>query len=336
MVSLKDIAQIVGCDTSTVSRALNDSKEVSDETKMAIKKIAKELNYTPNYSARALVGKGMNTIGVVVPEFSSNHFAQLIGYIEMILKQNNFFLFVGISHHQLANEIECINNMLSRGVDGILLAFPIYSKLQEFLMKIREKSNIPIVTTQPQASLSEIDCVMVDDDYGYDLLMKHIANRGHKDLGFVGDRISTNLRLGPCLRAAEKYGMKLDKKHIVIEKPMYEKGGYVAMSKLLEQPGPLPTAVIASYDDIAIGAAKAILDHNLRIPEDISICGYDNIKESAYLACPLTTIAPPYFEMAQLSTKMLLEQIRTKEQKPRQHIQLNPSLVIRDSIAKIK
>jgi LacI family transcriptional regulator len=336
MISLKDIAQIVGCDTSTVSRALNDSKEVSDETKIAIKKIAKDLNYTPNYSARALVGKGMNTIGVVVPEFSSNHFAQLIGYIELILKQNNYSLIVGLSHHHLANEIEAINNMRSRGVNGILLAFPIYSKLQEFLTKIREDSNIPIVTTQPQASLSEIDCVTVDDDYGYDLMMKHISSCGHKNLGFIGDKISTKLRLTPCLRAAEKYGMHFDKKNIVIEKPMYEKGGYVCMSKLLEQPGPRPTAVVASYDNIAIGASKAALDHKLRIPEDISLCGYDNIRESAYLACPLTTIAPPYFELAQLSTNMLLEQIRTKEQRPRQHIQLNPSLVIRDSIAKIK
>jgi DNA-binding LacI/PurR family transcriptional regulator len=333
VVSIKDIAKIAGCNVSTVSRALNGSREVSEPVKQKIRAIAQELHYRPNYSARALVGKGLNTIGVIVPEFNSNHFAQLIGFIEPALKQRNYSLLLGLTHHKLKEEIECMMNMVSRGVNGIILSFPLFEELQDQLELLQEQSEIPFVITQPRKTFDHFDCVLVDDDYGYRQLIGHLYENGHRRIGFVGDLVSSTARLACCKSAAKTYGVELTKDNIIVSDCMYEEAGYRGMNRLLDTSSRLPTAIVASYDYVALGAARALRERSIRVPEDMSLVGYDNIRETSYLSHPLTTLAPPYKQIAETAVSILLERIQHPKDKEPRHIRLESELVIRSSVA---
>lgn len=335
MVRLSDIARESGLSVSTVSRALNDNGGISEETKILIKEIASKLNYMPNHSARALAGKGTKTIGLIVPELTSSYFAQMVNYIETELNTLNYSLIVGMTHHEYIAEIQYINTMCTKKVDGIILAGSMHKEIENTLTFVKSNYDMPMVLIQTFIHYPEYDYIMVDDKHGFTSAVNLLADYGHKYIGFVADEVSSKLRLDFFKSTMLEKEIEPNDSFIKIGLERFELGGYLRMKELIEGKK-VPTAVFASYDNMALGVMKAICEYGLRIPEDISVIGFDNIRESAYLSTPLTTISPPIKEMCKIGVKLLIDKINDKKNKLIQHISLKPELIIRNTAATVK
>lgn len=333
MITLKDIAQMAGVNISTVSRALNDSNEVSDEKKQEIRNIAASLNYTPNYYAKALAGKETKTVGVIVPEISSNYYATMIGAIETGLQDHGYSLIIGVSHHEWKLENHYLNVFWNRKVDGILIAGSMYNEITPTINRIHS-DNIPIVLIHSFIDHQNYDYVAIDDSYGIGQAIQLFKKQGHRHIGYIASELASRFRLQILKKIIHDNGLILNEKHIKIGKEANEFCGYKYMKELINE-GDMPTAILAAYDDIAVGAMRALYEYKYRVPEDISIIGYDNIRQSAFLRCPLTTISPPVEKMEKICLDILFQKIEDKNLKTIQHISLNSELIIRESTTKI-
>lgn len=333
MIILKDIAQMAGVNISTVSRALNDSNEVSDEKKQEIRNIAASLNYTPNYYAKALAGKETKTVGVIVPEISSNYYATMIGAIEMGLQDHGYSLIIGMSHHEWKLENHYLNVFWNRKVDGILIAGSMHNEITPTINRIHS-DNIPIVLIHSFIDYQNYDYVAIDDSYGIGQAIQLFKKQGHRHIGYIASELASRFRLQILKKIIHDNGLILNEKHIKIGKEANEYCGYKYMKELINE-GDMPTAILAAYDDIAVGAMRALYEYKYRVPEDISIIGYDNIRQSAFLRCPLTTISPPVEKMGKICLDILFQKIEDKNLKTIQHISLNSELIIRESTTKI-
>ena len=324
-MTLKDIALRTGVNISTVSRALNNSSEIGEKTKERIRRVAKQISYIPDITAKALAGKGTKSIGVIVPEISSNYYAMILNCIEQELKLKGYSLIVGMAHHDCRSEQHYLEVFSNRRVDGMILAGSMNKGININLDEIRQKSDIPIVLVHAFIPYRKYDYISVDDIYGIDAAIKLLKSQGHRRLGYIADELSSKFRISKIRNAISLNGLSMEERHIKIGKEMYEVGGYIQMKRLLREKD-LPTAILASYDYIAIGAIKAMSENGIHVPKDMSIIGYDNIRESPFLVCPLTTISPPVEEMVKISIQIMHKKIQDKSFREIQHISLKPEL----------
>lgn len=333
MVTLKDIARKAGVNISSVSKALHDSEEISEQKRNEIKRIAQELNYVPNLSARALTGKGSNSIGIILPEIRSNYYARMMNDIEAELNRTKYTMIMGTTNFDLKKEVQYLNVFCSRSVDGIVIIGSMNKDIVKYIDAIQKKYDVPVVMLESFVESEQVDYIAIDNRYGISQAIRRFREAGHSRIGFISETISARTRLPWFKAAMEEHGLKVDKQHIKIGSERFEKGGYESMKQLLAE-AERPTAVFASYDDMAIGAMKAIDEFGLSIPDDIALIGFDNIREAEYLLTPLTTVSPPIGEMVNIAIHLLLKNIRAKqdhEKRVPQHISLKPGLIVRES-----
>ncbi len=313
---------------STVSKALNNSPEISESKREEIKAIARELNYLPNLSARALVGKRSNSIGVILPEIRSNYYATMFNHIEEAVNGTGLSLIMGTTNFNVANEIRYLNVLSSRQVDGIILIASMHGEIEESLNLIAEKYNIPILLIESFIDSPSHDYIMIDNRYGINLAIKYFKQCKHERIGFISETISARTRLPWFRETMKENGYAIFEKFIKIGEERFELGGYLRMKELLQQKT-APDAVFVSYDHMAIGAMKAAYELGFRIPEDIAIIGFDNIRESEYLYKPLSTISPPIKEMVQIGMNLLSDRMNNTTGSAPQHITLKPTIFLR-------
>jgi len=330
MVTLKDIAKLAGVNKSTVSRALDGSGGVSEEKRNAIIKIANDLGYIPDESAKVLAGKNAKTIGIILPEIDCNYYASVVGTIEMKLKERGYSLIIGQSGFSYENELHYLKLFIRKKVDGIIFDLYNTDTFMEKFEGIRKSINVPIVFIETSLNMPIYDVIEIDNSYGVELAIEHFAKAGCKSIGFISEYLSSKVRLPAYEEALKKFGIPIDRSLIKIGKERLEEGGYLRMKELIVQ-GSLPEAVFASYDTMAHGALKALTEHGIRVPQDLSIIGFDNIRESSYFTVPLTTVAPPVTEMGEIAVRTLLDKIENKGNSFVQHISLKPKLVVRSS-----
>lgn len=330
MVTLKDIAKRAGVNISSVSKALNDSHEISEEKKKEIRIIADELNYIPNLSARALAGKASNSIGVILPEIASNLYARMMNGIENELNNSNYSIIMSTTNFQIESEVKMLHLFCSRAVDGILLIGSLNKDIEDHVTIIKKKYDIPIILLESHFELSKHDYVTIDNQYGIDLAIKHFKKRGYQRIGYISDDISASARLRLFKSAMVKNDLTFENKYVKTGPERFELGGYLRMKELLATPD-FPRAVLASYDDVAIGAIKAIDEAGYNIPGDIAIIGFDNIRVSEYLSRPLTTIVPPIEEMVSIGVRVLIDIILAAKPGLNYKLVLKPSLVLRET-----
>jgi DNA-binding LacI/PurR family transcriptional regulator len=329
MISMKELAKLANVDISTVSRAIGDSPRVKPETKELIKKLAKEHGYIPDDLARGLVGKQTHTVGVIIPEFINTFYAEMIDGIESVLSNKGFTMLFGKSSFHFANELQYFNTFLSKRVDGIIAC----TISNDFLKHLRTMNHsIPLVLSDVYSTDSAFDIVTIDNAFGVQCIIDHLVQLGHTRIGFIGDKIVTKDRFNAYKKALISFGIHVNDAHVKIGTERYELGGYLRMKELLSQDN-LPTALFAVTDNMAIGAMHAAFEANLRIPEDISIVGFDDIMVSSYLEIPLTTVIQPKFEIGKYSANLLLSRIDDKNSKFMQQVILKPEMVIRQTTA---
>ncbi|MCD9021592.1 LacI family DNA-binding transcriptional regulator [Cohnella silvisoli] len=331
MVTIKKVAEAAGVSVSTVSRALTGSKKVNEAVKKRIIKIVQELNYTPNLSARALTGKGTKLIGMVVPEVESNYYAQLIDHVETELSARGYALMIATTGFDSEKGLKTLDILMGRNVDGILYADLIGKGNKGLFEKSKINLSCPTIFFDPVSEIAGRECVVIDEAHGIALLVRHLAELGHRSIGFIGEALSKERRLSPFRKALADSELVFDEKFVRTDgAERFELGGYLRMKELIAS-GELPTAIIASYDYIAIGAMKALHEHSIRVPEDLSIAGYDNIRESEYVFSPLTTICPPIKEAAFRAVHILTEAIENERQSLAARTVFYPELVVRQS-----
>lgn len=326
--TIKDIAARANVSMGTVSRVLNKSDLVSRSTKKKVERIAEELGYIPNEMARSLLRNKSHTIALIAPDLTNPFFVELFRGIEEVMSREGYYIFVCNTKYEKENEHRYTMEMIGRGVDGII--FTSLYHHNEALFNLVKK-NVSAVTVQTR--IEDINCILANvTEAGIEACM-HLFELGHRKIGYVClDRNQTVDRLSAYLRAHERAGVAVREEYIVDGYPL-DSLGHMAAKQLLELPDP-PTAIQFYNDYTALGAYNAILDKGLRIPEDISVVGYDDIPIAKLLSPPLTTVAQPILDIGRSAGETLLNMIKHESSQLAREVWLPTKLVIRDSTAK--
>lgn len=331
MATMKDIARIAKVSTSTVSHVINNTRYVSDEIREKIMKIVNELNYTPSAVARSLKVKETKTLGMLVTATSNPFFAEVVSGVEQYCNQHHYNLIISSIDGNEQRLQQNIQTLIQKQVDGLLL---MYSDTRHAMVE-QLNLNLPIVVMDWWPTELNADKIYENSEFGAYLATKTLIEQGHKNIAIITGKLDKSLAHNRLLG----YQKALQDAHLpinpdwIIESHFDFEGGVEGMKKLL-QITPRPTAVFACSDTIAVGVYQVAWQQGLRIPQDISVIGYDNIMLAQYLTPPLTTIHQPKAELGKLAVETLLERIKSPDLEYKTTM-LQPQLIWRASVAKI-
>lgn len=329
-ITLKAVAQYLGLTPGTVSAVLNDApsaRSIPQETKNRIHAAAKELNYRPNFFARTLRNKRTYTIGVIAEEIGDSYGSTIISGIEQHLRKCGYF-FLTVAHRHDPELLNRYSQLLSeRGVEGIITVDT----------TVQEAPVLPTVAVAGHKKLKGVTNIVLDHERAAILALGHLKELSHKRIAFMkGNPLSSDAedRWEAIARVAEQLGLNVDPDLTVqIDSddptPML---GYPFAKQLLARNKPF-TALFAYNDISAIGAIRALQEHGLRVPQDVSVVGFDDIPGAAFHSPSLTTVRQPLNRMGQVAAQSLLERIEGNQDYPSE-IAIEPELVVRESTAK--
>jgi DNA-binding LacI/PurR family transcriptional regulator len=328
-VTLKSVAQRVGLTASTVSAVLNNSSaslSVPERTKNRILAAARDLNYRPNFFARSLRVKRTYTIGVILEEIGDAYGSIVIAGIERYLREQNFF-FLTVAHRHDKNLLATYSTMLrERGVEGFITVDTILS----------EPPDLPTVAVAGHRRIKRVTNIVIDHRRAASLALEHLVSLGHENIAFMkGSPLSADAedRWDAIREVAGRLGVRIQPELIVQlqgDDPTPNLG-YPFAQQLLARKRPF-TALFAYNDISAIGSIAAFQEVGLRVPDDISVVGFDDIQSAAYINPPLTTVRQPLQRMGQVAARTLLERIEGR-MKYVPEIAIEPELVVRRSSA---
>ena len=318
---------------STVSRALNDHPSLKKETKEAVKALAEKLDYSPNSLALNLLRRKSNTIGVIVPEITSYFFSAIITGIQDIIGNSDYNIMICLSNESYEEEITIVKKLSKIQVDGVLVSPSSETKDFDHFRRL-QTNGISVVVFDRDCPGLEADKVLVDDYSGAFQAVEYLIGRGRKNIAHLGGPLNlstTKHRLQGYLDALEKNNMPINEELIVHVPGFTHKDGLKPTKKLLQLDSP-PDAIFAMNDSIAASAMHVAKKLLFRIPEDISILGFDDEPHSVYLTPSLSTVLQPVYSIGMLSARILLRNLGSKEPISgfRKEI-FKPELVIRDS-----
>ena len=333
-VSLKQLADHLGFSPATVSLVLNGSSHadsIPQETKELVKAAARQLNYRPNFFARSLRTRRSFTVGVIVPEISEGYTATVLGGIEDYLLEEGYFYFVTSHRHRPDLIDEYPKMFLDRNVDGVIaIDTPWHHKLP-----------VPVATISGHNHAPGVTNVVLDHDRASELALKHLVELGHRKIAFIkGQKFSsdTEVRSKANLDAALRLGVEVRSKLIVQleEDSPSPQVGYKATKKLIDREEPF-TAIFAFNDISALGAIHALRHSNLRVPEDVSVVGFDDIESATHSSPELTTVKQPLRKMGQIAAEVVLRLVRAPSAVRRgRRIVVEPELIVRESTCQAK
>jgi LacI family transcriptional regulator len=326
-VTLRTIAQYLGLTPATISAALNNSaasKSFPEHTKARILAAARELNYRPNYFARSLRSRRTYTIGVIAEEIGDAYGALVISGIEEYLRKNDFFFFTVIHRHEQKLLQTYAQMLLSRGVEGFITTDT----------SITEKLPLPTVAVAGRARVKGVTNVTLDHNLAARLALTHLIDLGHREIAFLKGHPGSSdsaARWAAICAVASELGIRIRPELTVqidsaVSTPQL---GDPFAKELLSRRRRF-TAVFAYNDLSAIGAIYAFREAGLRIPEDVSVIGFDDIPAAAFANPGLTTVRQPLQRMGQIAAKRVIDQIEGNvEWVP--EIAIEPEFVVRDS-----
>jgi LacI family transcriptional regulator len=330
-VTLKMLADYVGLAPATVSLVINRSvvaENIPQRTKDLIFAAAEKLNYRPNFVARSLRTQRTFNIGVMVPEISEGYETLVISGIEDFLLQAGYFYCI-VSHRHKQDLIEEYPKLLlGRSVDGIIAVDTPW----------KESLSIPVVTVSGVNQVAGVTNVVVDHEMAADLALRHLVQLGHRRIAFIkGQEFSsdTEARWNAITRAADRLSLPIIPalvKQLKGDTPTPELG-YRVVRKLVSQREPF-TALFAFNDISAIGAVRALREVGLRVPEDVSVVGFDDIQSAAFQSPALTTVRQPLRKMGKVAAESVLRRISSPDaDSSASIIKIAPELVVRASTA---
>jgi DNA-binding LacI/PurR family transcriptional regulator len=327
VVTLKAVAEHVGLTSGTVSAVLNDSpaaRSIPEATKNRIRAAAEELNYRPNFFARTLRHKRTYTIGVIAEEIGDAYGGGIINGIEEYLRQKDYF-FLAVAHRHDASLLSRYLELLSqRGVEGLITVDT----------TMLQAPSLPTIAVAGHKVIKGVTNLVIDHHRAAWLALHYLRDLSHEHIAFMkGNPVSSDSagRWNAICEVAQQMGMKIDPDLTVQidADDATPKLGYPFAKQLLARKKPF-TALFAYNDISAIGAIRAFQEHGLRVPQDISVMGFDDIPGAAFNTPSLTTVRQPLSRMGQVAAQSLVERIEGKQDYPLE-IAIEPELVVRES-----
>jgi len=325
MPTIHDVALKAGVSIATVSRVINNSAGVNAKKREIVEQVIKELNYTPSIVAQNLRSKNTKLIGVVLPDYIY-YYSEILNYIEKEARAMGYTIITAMTEANIENEEQCIASLIQRNVDGLILfCYSIDQKRQAYFADLMRK--IPIVLMDQSVDLP-ISSVQTDGYKGIKLITSIYLSRKIKQIGLIieNKRYTPHLsRLHGFYDAFKDRGLKPDEK-LIVEAGMQPGDAYQAAKKLFAIG---PPRVIITIDDLsALGVMKYCHDHDISIPDEIEITGFDNLSISKYLSPGLTTINQPRERIAKAAIELLLKKIKNSRSKAKK-IFFTPEIIIR-------
>lgn len=315
-VTIKHIAVELGLSTSTVSRALRDSHEISAATKKLVLEHAKQVGFKPNRIAQSLKERKSLSIGVIVCEIANSFFSQVINGIESIAYENGYTVIIAQSMESAGRELMNLDYLTSSSIDGLIISVATETKNFSYLKKLHERG-LPIVFVDRAIDEIETHKVIADNFKGAYKATKHLIQKGYKRIAIL----SNNNGLSISQERLEGYKAALTEAKIPIKENLItycDHGGMIysevedAMKCLLKQ-RVKPDAIFAGSDKITIGCLRFMKHKNIRTPADLALIGFSNTDLTELLNPPLSVIRQPAFEMGQASASLLLSLIESKK-----------------------
>lgn len=330
-VTIHDISKALGIDSSTVSRALNNSERVTEKTKERILSKASELGYQRNSLASKLRSNRTNTIGVIVPRISRHFFSSVIAGIEETAYDAGYDVIICQSLESVEREEKLVETLLSNRVDGILISISMETINYDHFNNYKS-NGFPLIFFDRPCEVSKSTNVIIDDfEAGFEAT-EHLIRQGCKNIVHLTGPNELELyrkRRGGYEAALKKYYIEIDENYI-IESHLMKDDGIECAKKIMTLPK--VDGVFSANDTAAIGAIQYLKSQQVKIPEDMAFVGFSNEPISAVIEPSLTTMNQPDFEMGKVATKLLFEQIENSSySKENQTKILKPTLIKRDS-----
>lgn len=338
-VTIKDIARELGLSTSTVSRALSDSYEISAETKKAVLEYAEKINYRPNPIALSLKERKSKSIGVIIGEIANSFFSQIINGIESIANEKGYNVIISQSQDRFSLEESSLQYLTSRSIDGLLVSVSSETVITDTLKDIH-KQGMPVVFFDRIIEDINTHKVIVNNFDGAYQATKHLIDCGYDKIGIICNTLKLSIareRLAGYEAALKDNGRKVSPKWI----RYCEHGGMIpeeleeSMSDWIQNDR--PDAIFASSDKLTIGSLRILKKHKISIPDQIGLIGFSNGDLTDLLDPPLSVVRQPAFEMGRTAMSRLLDLVEATQPIAQYQTQtLSTELIIRNSTRKVK
>jgi LacI family transcriptional regulator len=326
-ITIRDVAEAAGVSVSTVSRVLNDKDDVAPETYERVQDVIQQMGYTSSLAARSMRSRRTNVIGLIVPDVADSFSIQVMKGVNQAIFELDYDLIIytsgSIKKRSAAEREQYFVSLLNGSVtDGVIIVTPAATNFS---------TAAPVVTIDPNNECPECLMISATNHTGAMAAMEYLIGLGHRRIGFIGGR--------PDLQCAQRrlqgYQDALRQANIALDPALIAAGdftketGQECARQLLSLPEP-PTAIFAANDQSAMGAIKAARNADLRVPDDLSVIGFDNIPEAAYFNPALTTIDQFMEKMGYTATEMLIDLVQGKPLKHELH-KIPTQLIVRDS-----
>ena len=330
MATIKDVAKLAGVSVATVSRVINNSPKASENSRLAVFSAMEQLQYHPNANARALAQQSTETIGLVVGDVSDPFFGAMVKAVDEIAWQTGNFLLIGNGYHNEEKERQAIEQLMRHRCAALV----VHAKKipdEELANLMQQMPGMVLINRSLPAFQQR--CIALDDRYGAWLATRHLIQQGHDSIAFI---CSTHTisdaeeRLQGYYDALREFSLPCNDRLVAFGEPD-EVGGEQAMTELLGR-GRNFTAVACYNDSMAAGALAVLSDNGLRVPEEMSLIGFDDVLVSRYVRPRLTTIRYPIVTMAQQAAELALALAHNRPL-PEVTNTFNPTLVRRHSVS---
>ena len=327
MVTIKDVAKEAGVAISTVSNVLNNVDVVSEEKKQKILAAVEKLKYVPNMNAKFLKSNRKNTIGLFLSSIQGDFYRMLIQAVHLQCKLKGYLLNIYISNENTSDEI--YGMISSSGVEGAIVFNE--SLHNEYINRIA-LTKMPLVFIDREYEGERMSSVTVDNAEGAIMAMEYLIRQGHRRIGYIhGIFINDDEeRFNGYLYVLKKYGLPVDE-NFILRGYFEESLAYSEMRVMLLKGIPIPDAFFCANDEIAWGCIRALTEAGHKVPDDVSVFGFDDIMLSAFYNPSLSTIHSPVTELGSVSASELFRIMAQEESKIGRITRLKPSLIVRDS-----
>jgi DNA-binding LacI/PurR family transcriptional regulator len=336
-VTIKDIAKAAGVSHTTVSRALRDHPAISSGTTDRVKSLAVQMGYVPSATARGLKTRRTCALGVITSNLEDPFWSEVLNGVDEILHPAGYSLFVAATHRNKQREKEVVQAMVQRGVDGVILLAPQFSPEQ---IRLLQTYGLPMAIVNNEGAGECQYLVFNDDIYGIRLVARHLIELGHRKIAFLGNKLggrTTEERERGFREEMDAAGLAVQEAYIYLTPEGSPAGGFAGVQYLRSLPE-MPTAIMCYNDYLAVGVYGALSQAGLRIPQDISVTGFDDIAIAAYLIPSLTTLRQHKYELGVRAARMMLEMLEQKRDRSDplpapQKVSIKGELCIRGSTA---
>lgn len=307
MATMKQVAERAGVSTSTVSHVINNTRKVSADVRERVLAIIAETRYIPSAVARSLKNDRTNTIGMMVPNSSNPYFAELIQGIEDAAFKLSYNIILCNAYDDPIKQAAYLRVLLEKRIDGLIL---VSSGADAALADLLQTASVPMVLVDREVAGVEADFIESNHEEGGYLAARYLVDLGHRRIGCVSGPAElqpSRDRVAGYRRALAEAGIEHDPAYL-LHSDFTSEGGFNAFGKLLALETP-PTAIFASNDLMAIGGICAAAEAKVRVPQQLSVVGYDDIALASYSTPRLTTVVQPKYAMGEMITHLLLERI---------------------------